>query len=517
MVHVLSCMCVVVMVQVPSPLAGEEATAALRKERQALRASENAQLSAMADKLTALGQADAAKEVRARIEPEPPRNGPSRFRPLPDIVKGGGQGLANVPAVGAKERPELAAIRDRTAKALFDLAGRAMAEKLFALADDCLRGVLDRQPDHAGARRLLGFVPHDGGWATPYAVQKLKKGQVKHSVYGWVEADWVDHLERDELPAPATGQKTRWLPSAQADALRLEWKPPWEILTEHFHILTNVPMSEAIAFGRQLESFHDLFFALMADVIGPERLPLAQRYRNAVKGNAPTPQHRVFYFATKDRYVEYLLNRQGPGIADSLGIYLTPKDAKKWRDRPTSYFFKDEGGQLDITATLYHEVSHQLLFESAGESKYERNAGNYWVFEGLGTYFETLTPQPDGSLLVGGLIGPRIGQARLRLIDQAQFIPLEPFVALGKPQFDGTLGGGDVFLHYAEAMALAVFFMQYDAGIYRDAFLDYAGYAYRGQLVRARSVHALDAQLGVSYEKLNEQFRKYLKEGAKAP
>ena len=34
--------------------------------------------------------------------------------------------------------------------------------------------------------------------------------------------------------------------------------------------------------------------------------------------------------------------------------------------------------------------AHQLLFESAGRQNYDRNVGNYWVFEGLGTYFETV-------------------------------------------------------------------------------------------------------------------------------
>ena len=34
----------------------------------------------------------------------------------------------------------------------------------------CAR-VIERQPDHREARRLLGYVPHEGGWARPFAVQ----------------------------------------------------------------------------------------------------------------------------------------------------------------------------------------------------------------------------------------------------------------------------------------------------------------------------------------------------------
>ena len=88
-----------------------------------------------------------------------------------------------------------------------------------------------------------------------------------------------------------------------------------------------------------------------------------------------------------------------------------------------AYFFRDPGGQLPVTATLYHEVSHQLLFETAGPNAYTKNVGNYWVFEGLGTYFETVLPQPDGSLEVGGLAGPRIEAAIRSLVDQGQLDP----------------------------------------------------------------------------------------------
>src|SRR5206468_2859995 len=109
-----------------------------------------------------------------------------------------------------------------------------------------------------------------------------------------------------------------------------------------------------------------------------------------------------------------------------------------------------------------------LLFESSVKGEYEKNTGNFWVFEGLGTYFETVEPQPDGSLLVGGLVGPRIMQARIRLIDRKQFVPTAHLVAMGKARFTGDDHAGDVYLHYAEAMALSVFLMQYDGQRYRE-------------------------------------------------
>src|SRR5206468_255101 len=103
--------------------------------------------------------------------------------------------------------------------------------------------------------------------------------------------------------------------------------------------------------------------------------------------------------------------------------------------RVPAYFFRDRVGQIPEAATLYHEVSHQLLFETAGRNAYTKNVGNYWVFEGLGTYFETVSPQPDGSLEVGGLVGPRIEEAIKSLVERGRSTPLAEFVELDEYAF----------------------------------------------------------------------------------
>jgi hypothetical protein len=245
----------------------------------------------------------------------------------------------------------------------------------------------------------------------------------------------------------------------------------------------------------------------MADVIGPERLPLAQRFRRPAASSVGEPgPHHVWYFATKGEFVDYLRDRQGPDIAESLGVYLPPKVARARRELPTSYFYKDLEGRLSVTVTLYHEVSHQLLFETAGPTGYERNAGNYWVFEGLGTYFETVTPQPDGSLEIGGWSVPG---------------PTRPACAWSRGGSScrspgswrwarDAFKGGDVYLHYAESMALTIFLMQADGRRHREGFLDYVRDAYRGRL---RGTAALAGYLGERYEALDERFLEFLKAG----
>jgi len=359
--------------------------------------------------------------------------------------------------------------------------------------------VLDRLPDHPEARRLMGYVPHEGGWASPFAVRQLRQGKVLHPTFGWVAAAWLPNLARGELPAPAVkgSKRERWLPAAEADALRREWRNGWEITTEHFFIKTDVPFSEAIAFGRHLESFHDLFFSVLADVVG-EKLPLARRFQDKALVETTAPRHQVHYFATRDEYVDHVRPLRGEKAAESLGLYVPPKPGRG--RRAPAYFFRDPEGELDVTATLYHEVSHQLLFETggAGLEDYTKNLGNFWVFEGMGTYFESLTTRRDGSLRVGGKVGKRIEAARENLARKGKTVPLAEFVRFDEDRFNDET---DVYLHYQQADALATFLMDGKGGAYREGFLDYFRDAYHGR-VRRVSGKSLTERVDAPYEQL---------------
>ncbi len=479
----MSCVCwlvgALVLLQVPAPLLQDDAARELESAWRSIIARETAELDELAARLAGEGRTAAAQQVRMRIPRQTAPDGPIRLVPLPEVV---------APQPPEKDSPpvELKEIRRRFADAFLALADRAARSETaqYFLASRCLRAVIERNPDQEEARRLLGYVPHDGTWARPFAVNELRKGNVNHPVFGWVPPDWVPHLKRGELPAPpARGQskKTIWLPTEEADRLRAGFDPPWKFATEHFEIRTNVPLAEAISFGRRLEAFHDLFMTLMADILG-EDLPLVRRFKDRSltgDGLSAAKLHQVYYYASKEDFVEKLSPQQGPEIADSLGFYDPPKSG---HGQGPAYFYRDPGGQIPVTATLYHEVSHQLLFETAGRNAYTKNVGNAWVFEGLGTYFETVSPQPDGSLEVGGLVGVRIEEALNSLVIQRRLIPLARFVAMEESSFRRK---PNVYLNYQQAMALTVFLMQWHQGAYRDAFLDYVRDAYRGRLKRS--------------------------------
>jgi hypothetical protein len=493
-----------VVLQVPPP--ATDGSRELEAARRSIVAREASELNGLAQQLDQRGETQAAEQVRERLPRSVAPDGATRLVPLPDVVAP----ASASPAGGWQaERKD---IQFRSATDLYELAQRSARSEppRYGLADQCLRAVIERQPDHREARRLLGYVPHQGGWAKPFAVENLRKGNVNHPIFGWVPSDWVPHLDQGELPAPTTTRaqkkaKAKWLSAEEADRVRAEWNPPWQISTEHFEIQTNVTLAETIRFGRQLEAFHDLFMTLMADIL-VEKLPLVRRFREpSLTGEPPSKVHSVYYFASRDEYNEYLRPKYGQKIAASLGFYDPPKPGRGGRS--PAYFFRDPNGQIPVMATLYHEVSHQLLFETAGLNAYNKNVGNYWVFEGLGTYFETVSPQSDGSLEVGGFVGVRIEEAIKSLVGKGRAIPLDEFVSLGEDAFMRDDPG--IYLRYQEAMAVAVFLMQWHDGSYRDAFLDYVRDAYRGRI--KGGARQLDDRLGQTYSTLDAQFLAFLK------
>ncbi len=188
--------------------------------------------------------------------------------------------------------------------------------------------------------------------------------------------------------------------------------------------------------------------------------------------------HSVYYFGSKSEYVDYLSPTQGPEIAESLGFYDPPKSGGN--RRVPAYFFRDPGGQLPVTATLYHEVSHQLLFETAGPNAYTRECGQLLGLRGARHLLR------DRLAATGRLArGRRPCRAADRGGDQGA----------GGSRTSHSAGrihrarpkrlqqqDPEIYLHYQQAMALTVFFMQWHDGTYRDAFLDYVRDAYRGRI-----------------------------------
>ncbi len=141
------------------------------------------------------------------------------------------------------------------------------------------------------------------------------------------------------FPPPGSAHRGRpWLPAAEADALRDQIERGWRIETEHFQIQSDVPLSEAIAFGRQLESFHDLFYSLLADVIGEELPPGPSGSASTGEAAQPPRGRRTWSSISPPRRntSAHLRPIEGPGVEEALGIYIPPPIQTGSGPRPTS-------------------------------------------------------------------------------------------------------------------------------------------------------------------------------------
>lgn len=90
----------------------------------------------------------------------------------------------------------LGALRPDDLEGRYQLAIWARQSGLGARSERLLRSVLERDPNHEGARTALGFIPYKGGWLTPDE-HKAAIGLVR--VHGeWMPADAAERLRRSD-------------------------------------------------------------------------------------------------------------------------------------------------------------------------------------------------------------------------------------------------------------------------------------------------------------------------------
>ena len=105
----------------------------------------------------------------------------------------------------------------------------------------------------------------------------------------------------------------------------------------------------------------------------------------------------------------------------------------------------------------------------------------------MGTYFETLQLNDDGSVRIGGLVGRRNEEAKIRLVAADALEPLNTFVQNDVKAFNADRL---IYRHYQQASALTSLLMDGHGGDYREPFLVYLRDACKGSLRRG-SGHSL--------------------------
>jgi hypothetical protein len=377
--------------------------------------------------------------------------------------------------------------RDKYADALFDLARQAADAGQMSLAFQWATEAVRENPDHAEARRLLGYDQRDGHWYTTPGAKLYDTRKRWNEKYGWVPMA--------DVPRYEAGQRQiggRWVPAKVASRLDDE-KINYEYRTDHFQISTNDSLEAAADLGARLERLYQVWRQLFAGFYLTE---------NEVRGlfagdRQPRSQirpFRVFYHRNRDDYNAALRNRQ-PRIDETLGIYF---DATH-----EAHFFADDSKDQ---STLYHEAVHQLFQESKPSTKHIAASANAWVVEGVATYFETLTEHDDTKAgryyTIGEASRGRLPAARERLRD-GSYVPLAELTRLGKDQFQQP---GELAKRYSEASGLAAFLIDGEHGRYREALVRYLQSVYAGR----DNDQSLSEATGASYKDLDDAYRRHM-------
>ena len=393
-------------------------------------------------------------------------------------------------------RTQLERVRHEYAQDLYLLSRKALTAGHVSFAFQLVREVAFHDPDHRLARKLLGYVRQEDRWVTPHTQLMLRRGNVWHERFGWLPKIHVEKYE--------SGQRNfrgRWMSAEDEATLRHDFKNAWEIETDHFLIRTNHSLERGVEVGVLLEKFHRFFrreFAAVFDT--PQQMQ--KLFEGGSGSRRSQRRHEVHYYQSRSEFVLRLRDKQ-PGIERSNGLYMP-------RDRTTYAFFS-----ADLAAneeTLLHEVTHQLLSESQLRVPEVGREANFWLIEGIACYLESFEVDERGRVRVGDPRHIRIRNARDRLLAMNFFVPLRKFTELGMWAYQHPPNGDTLSGYYSQGSGLTHFFLHYEEGIYRDAFIEHLAQIY-SPIARIRAnPDSLSKLTGVSIDELDRQYRSYLTE-----
>ncbi|HEY2838893.1 MAG TPA: DUF1570 domain-containing protein [Pirellulales bacterium] len=454
------------------------------------------QLAALAEDASQLGLTSQAAMARRWLPPIPPNT--LRYAQRPPIAADAAapsvagkasspkQTEDSQPSVETQWRERFDQARSAQAKALFALAGEAVEAGEASLAFPLLVEALREDPDHAAARKILGYERMKDRWVTPYEARKTREKQVWHPQFGWLPAANVKRYEVGEQ-----FYRGRWMKTEDANRLGAQPKNGWDVATEHYVVHTNHSLEEGVRLATRLERLYDVWQQAFSAFCATDE-QLARRYHGQAATRREPPQHKVVLFRDRDQYIEALKEEQ-PNIDLSSGFYLA--------SRREAYFYFAEGERDDTT--LYHEATHQLFSEIRPVSRDIGRTANFWIVEGIACYMESLVEQ-DGWTLLGGNDAVRLRDAQHRLLADDFYVPLAELTGFGMETLQRD---PRIARLYSQSAGLTHFLIHAAGGRYRRPLIEYLVAVYTG---RDRPSTLADVT-GESDVRLDEQYREFLK------
>jgi hypothetical protein len=460
---------------------------AVQTELRTVQKQHAARLDALAQDFTDLGLADAAQQCREltplstalfRVQKLPKEKQPDLPSSLPE-----------------KERDLRLTFRDVQAKYAADvyrLSRKALAAGYPSFAYGLVQEVVRQDPDHASARRILGYKLRNKDWVTPYAADRLDKGFVWDEHFGW--------LRKQDVPRYQAGQRFyggHWMSADKEAEIRHDFHHPWYVRTDHYLVKTNASLERGVEIAKSLEQFHDFFMQTFAAFFStPEQMArLFQTSGPNSNLQIRRDPYDVDYFRTREQYVA-LLRQRIPQADITNGMYIT-------YDRVAYFFNNPDQKEQD---TLFHEATHQLFYENMRENRTVAMDANFWIIEGIACYMESYRAE-NGEYSVGDPRHIRIQNARERCVLDHYYVPLAKFASMGMNEFQHS---PDIRPNYSQAAGLAHFFMHYGGGRYRDALIEHLTEIYRANGKQRAIVRGLDELTGVSYADLDKKYVEYM-------
>lgn len=333
-----------------------------------------------------------------------------------------------------------------------------------------LHEVLYFDPDHAEARRILGYRKNSQKqWFQ--STRRISSGlaSTKHALTGWRARNY------------------------------------FTINSAHYRISTTADRDTAIELAHKLERWHSAWRQLFFDYWAKQGV--IDRWFAGKSADRPSSKkHNVVFFKNRDEYVQTLTRLGVNGVEVSSGYY---NDRRK-----TMFFYATDAGQEDSVAaqnilrtTWLQEQAHQLFQETGQNKKNATEDSDVWAVEAIAMYFETLidsTPDPAQSsyMVFGGFDAQRLQYARIRANRQGFYLPMKELISLGREKFQTS---DDVRSLYSQSAGIAQFMMSANPR-YRSAFIRYVQLVYQNKT----RPDSLSRFTGQSYEELDAQYKKFL-------
>lgn len=349
-------------------------------------------------------------------------------------------------------------IRHSQADALFQLARDSMDTDDAGQACMLLHEVLHENPDHAEARRILGFTWREEGWSRGKSVNSTSIIRRRHGAFDW-----------------APGKH-------------------WKVATDHFVISTSHSAEEGERLGQSLEKlfsvWQQVFFEFWSD-----SGTLARRFEaDQVSPNSSMGRSRKFkviLFKDRDEYIGELAD-DVPGIEQTYGYYNP--------SREESFFFS-EGDAHE--RTWFHETTHQLFQESIRAASEVGADNNVWSLEGIATFMESWQDHGD-YITLGGFDASWLQFARFRKQNQGFYIPMDELVKLNKTRLQSS---ESIQAIYSQSAGLSHFLMVGANQRYRRAYIAFLETLYRPGRHRPDALFTLT---GRTPEQLDGEYEPFL-------